>query len=66
MDGRGQRVGENDTTENDIRRFASVKVGEVGSKDHYPGGPAELENYLVRAAGNMFLYIVLKVEISNI
>ncbi|KAK0239383.1 hypothetical protein EDD85DRAFT_447557 [Armillaria nabsnona] len=55
-------VGENDTTENDIRRFASVKVGEVGSKDHYPGGPAELENYLVRAAGNMFLYIVLKVE----
>ncbi|KAK0211603.1 hypothetical protein IW262DRAFT_1519187 [Armillaria fumosa] len=55
-------VGENDTTENDIRRFASVKVREVGSKDHYPGGPAELENYLVRAAGNMFLYIVLKVE----
>ncbi|KAK0468741.1 hypothetical protein IW261DRAFT_923000 [Armillaria novae-zelandiae] len=55
-------VGENDTTENDIRRFTSVKVGEVGSKDHYPGGPAELENYIVRAAGNMFLYIVLKVE----
>lgn len=55
-------VGENDTTENDIRRFASVKVREVGSKDYYPGGPAELEDYLVRAAGNMFLYIVLKVE----
>ncbi|KAK0196381.1 hypothetical protein F5146DRAFT_1152112 [Armillaria mellea] len=31
-------------------------------KIHYPGGPAELEDYLVRAAGNMFLYIVLKVE----
>ncbi|PBK80305.1 hypothetical protein ARMGADRAFT_1098448 [Armillaria gallica] len=55
-------VGENYTTEDDIRRFASVKVGEVGSKDHYPGGRDELVAHIVQATGNMFLYIVLKVE----
>ena len=55
-------VGGDDTTQNDLRRFASAKAFELKSEYQYPRDPTKLADYMVHAAGNMFLYIVLKFE----
>ena len=55
-------VGGDDTTQKDLHRFASAKAYELKLKHQYPGDSTKLANYMVHAAGNMFLYIVLKFE----
>src|SRR6266550_3531344 len=55
-------IGGDDTIQNDLHRFASAKAYELKLEYQYPGDPIKLADYMVHAAGNMFLYIVLKFE----
>ena len=55
-------VGGDDTTQKDLHCFASAKAYELKLKYQYPGDPTKLADYMVHAAGNMFLYVVLKFE----